>query len=376
MAYKKFYKLYHISLSMRKIKIAIAGIGNCASSLIQGISYFKDNGRINGLLHEKIGNYLPSDIEVVAAFDIDKRKVGKDLSEAIFTEPNNTLVFQKIIPKSGVIVKRGPTLDGFAEHMNNYPKNQRFIESKENPVNVVEVLKKTRPDFFINYLPVGSQKATEFYVNSCIKAGVSFINAMPVFICSEDKYIKRFEENNLICIGDDIKAQIGATIIHRVLTNLFKERGIKLNKTYQINFGGNTDFLNMLDRDRLGSKKISKTEAVQSQLNKKLESENIHIGPSDFIPWLKDNKICQIRMEGENFGGAPVKIDLKLSVEDSPNSAGIMIDAIRVSKLALDKGMKGYLNEISAFSFKHPRNQYSDAVAFEKLKEFISKNEN
>lgn len=259
--------------------------------------------------------------------------------------------------------------------MKDFPEEIRFKESKQRPVEVIEILKKTKPDILINYLPVGSEKATRYYVNACLETGVSFINAIPVFICSKQKYSKRFKEKNLVCLGDDIKAQIGATITHRVLTNLFEKRGVKLKRTYQLNFGGNTDFLNMLERNRLGNKKISKTEAVQSQLKYPLGEEDIHIGPSDFIPWLKDNKVCQIRMEGEQFGGTPVEIDLKLSVEDSPNSAGVMIDAIRCAKLALDRGLSGYLEEISVFAFKHPMKQFTDDEAFRMVEKFIKDEE-
>ncbi|HQF82767.1 MAG TPA: inositol-3-phosphate synthase [Candidatus Pacearchaeota archaeon] len=355
----------------KKIKIAIVGIGNCASSLIQGIYYSKNKNNLPGVLYDDIGDYKIKDIEVVAAFDIDERKVGKDVSQAIFQKPNNTRVFFDKIPLSGVKVLRGPTLDGNPKIMDNFPEEIRFKESKIKPVNVTEVLIKTKPDLLINYLPVGSEKATKYYVNSCLKAGVSFINAIPVFICSNKKYSKMFEDRGLVCLGDDIKAQVGATIVHRVLTNLFKERGVELKRTYQINFGGNTDFLNMLERGRLKSKKTSKTEAVRSQLENPLREEDIHIGPSDFIPWLKDNKVCHIRMEGEQFGGTPIKLDLKLSVEDSPNSAGVMVDTIRCAKLALDRKLKGYLDEVSSFAFKHPINQYTDDMAYKLVKEFI-----
>lgn len=356
------------------IKIAIVGIGNCASSLIQGIYNYNKHNNFIGLLNPKIGKYRPGDIKVVAAFDIDERKIGKDVSEAIFEKPNNTKIFYKDIPNIGTTVVRGPTLDGFPKHMTDYDENIRFKESKDKPVDVVKILKETKPDILINYLPVGSQKATEYYVNCCLEAGVSLINAIPVFICSEDKFIKKFEEKGLVCVGDDIKAQLGATIVHRYLTNLFEKRGVKLNKTYQLNTGGNTDFLNMLERKRLDSKKNSKTLAVQSQLKNPLKEKNIHIGPSDFVPWQKDNKICFIRMEGELFGGVPMNLDLKLSVEDSPNSAGVMIDTIRCTKLALDNNLKGYLEEISAFGFKHPKIQYTDDEAFDLFSQFIVKN--
>lgn len=360
-------------MAKKTITIAIAGIGNCASSLIQGIFEYKSSGKIIGLANEELRGYTPCDINIVAAFDIDSRKVGKDVSEAIFSSPNNTLIFNKNVPILGVKVLRGPTLDGIAEHMIEYPDNIRFVESKEAPVDVLNVLKKIKPDIFINYLPVGSEKASKFYAECCIEAGVNFINAIPVFICSKQEYIKRFEEKGLVCAGDDIKAQVGATIVHRTLINLIERRGVKILKTYQLNTGGNTDFLNMLDRKRLGSKKISKTESVQSQLKLKLDANNIHVGPSDFIPWQKDNKICFIRIEGELFGGAPVKLDLKLSVEDSPNSAGIMIDVIRCMKLAIDRGEKGYLDEISSISFKHPKNEYGDVEGYEKFKKYLNK---
>ena len=356
------------------IKIAIVGIGNCASSLIQGLTFYenvKDEREIPGLLNNSIGGYYISDIEIVAAFDVDKRKIGKDVSEAIFQKKNNTTVLCENVKESVVKVLRGPTLDGVSKHMEEYDEDIRFVESDENPVDVVKVLRETKPDILINYLPVGSQKATEYYVNCCLEAGVSFINAIPVFISSKDEYAKMFEDAGLVCVGDDIKAQIGATITHRVLTNLFSKRGVKLKRTYQLNTGGNTDFLNMLDRKRLSFKKISKTEAVQSQLGQPLHWKNIHIGPSDFIPWQKDNKICFIRMEGEQFGSVPMNLEMRLSVEDSPNSAGVMIDAIRCTKLAIDRGIKGYLKEISAFGFKHPAIQYSDDKAFKMLDEFI-----
>lgn len=359
-----------------QIKIAIVGVGNCASSLIQGTNFYKNISRgdkIPGLLHTAIGQYKPSDIKIVAAFDIDKRKVGKDVAQAIFQKPNNTKIFCRSIEPCHAVVSRGPTFDGYPEHFNRYHKDIRPIESEQPPVDVVKILKKTAPDFLINYLPVGSQKATKFYVNCCLEAGISFINAIPVFICSEKKYIKRFADKNLVCAGDDVKSQVGATIVHRVLTNLFEKRGVKLVRTYQLNVGGNTDFLNMLEQSRLAQKKISKTESVQSQLSRPLDKKNIHIGPSDFIEWLKDNKICYIKMEGTGFGNMPIALDLKLSVEDSPNSAGVMIDVIRLSKLALDNNIKGYLDEVSAFGFKHPLNQYPDSAIFEKLEKFISR---
>lgn len=358
-----------------EIRIAIAGVGNCASSLIQGISFYRivsSNQPVPGLLNNTIGPYRPGDIRVVAAFDIDARKVGLDVADAIFQKPNNTAVFSRPVKKIGVKVLRGPTLDGYPRHFRDYPEEIRFVESKLKAVDMTAVLKKTRPDLLINYLPVGSDEASRFYADCCLAAGVSFVNAVPVFIVSEPAYIKKFEERGLVCAGDDIKSQVGATIVHRVLVNLFRQRGVVLRRTYQLNMGGNTDFLNMLDRERLKQKKISKTEAVQSQLDKPLARRNIHIGPSDFIEWLDDRKICYLVMEGEQFGGVPMTLELKLNVEDSPNSAGVMIDVIRCVKLALDNGRKGYLDEVSAFAFKHPLKQYTDSEAIKKLKQFIA----
>jgi len=356
---------------MTKIKVAIAGLGNCASSLIQGIYFYSNKTKeVPGLLHNKIGSYYPKNIEIVAAFDIDERKVGLDVSKAIFAKPNNTPIFYKNIPNIGVKVMRAPTLDGYSSHMTDYDESIRFLESKERNVDVEKILRIAKPDILINYLPVGSQKATEYYVNCCLNAGVSFINAIPVFICSKKEYIDKFKEKNLVCIGDDIKSQIGSTIVHRVLANLFKERGAKIINTYQLNVGGNTDFLNMLDRKRLKSKKISKTEAVKSELPKYVEN-SVHIGPSDYIPFLNDNKIAYIKIDGVGFGGLPIVIDLKLSVIDSPNSAGIMIDVIRCAKLAIDRGIFGYLEEISSYGFKHPLKQTNDYLAKKKLNAFI-----
>lgn len=361
-------------MNKNKIKIAIVGVGNCASSLIQGINFYKrigDTDVVPGLLHPTIDKYRPKDIEVVAAFDIDKRKVGKDVVKAIFQKPNNTKIFCNDIKSSGVIVSRGPTLDGYPRHFDGYSDEMRPIESVAAPVDVIKILKKVKPDILINYLPVGSERATDFYVNCCLKAGVSLINAIPVFICSDKKYIKKFAERGLVCAGDDIKSQVGATIIHRTLTNLFEKRGIKLTKTYQLNVGGNTDFLNMLEQSRLVNKRTSKTEAVQSALAEPLPKKDIHVGPSDFIEWLADNKVCYIRMDGLGFGDTPLTLDVKLSVEDSPNSAGVMIDAIRVCKLALDRGARGYLDELSSFAFKHPLRQRTDGEAIKKLDDFI-----
>lgn len=358
---------------MDKIKIAIAGVGNCASSLIQGIHYYKDkdsNSAI-GLMHWEIGGYKPSDIEVVAAFDIDARKVGKDVSEAIFAEPNCTTIFQKDIPKSGVKVDMGNILDGVAPHMSQFEDKYTFIPSKTEPSNVVQILKDSGAEILLNYLPVGSEEATKFYAQCALDAGIAFINNMPVFIVSNSEWAKKFEDKGIPIIGDDIKAQIGATITHRTLANLFHNRGVKLERTYQLNTGGNTDFLNMLNRERLDSKKESKTEAVQSVIGERLDDENIHIGPSDYVPWQKDNKLCFLRMEGKTFGDVPMNIELRLSVEDSPNSAGCVIDAIRCCKLALERGIGGQLTSISSYTMKHPPVQYTDDEAYDLVNQFI-----
>lgn len=361
---------------MGKIKIAIAGLGNCACSLIQGIEYYKNKNEGNciGLMHWDIGGYKPGDIEVVAAFDIDYRKVRKDVTEAIFQPPNCTKVFCGNIPKTGVIVRMGKVLDGFADHMKNYEKKYTFALSDEEELTrdeIIQEIKNSESDILINYLPVGSEKAAKFYAECALGAKVGFINCIPVFIASDPIWAKKFEKEGLPIIGDDIKSQIGATIVHRTLTNLFKKRGVKLMRTYQLNTGGNTDFLNMLDKSRLISKKISKTEAVQSQAANRLSDENIHIGPSDWVAWQKDNKICFIRMEGRIFGDIPIDLELRLSVEDSPNSAGIVIDAIRCCKLALDRNQGGVLCYPSAYFTKHPPIQYTDDMAYQLTEEFI-----
>lgn len=357
---------------MGKIKIAIAGVGNCCSALIQGIFYYKDEKKdVSGVIHKSIGGYKISDIEPVAAFDIDARKVGKDLSEAIFSPPNCTKIFCKDVPFLGVEVQPAPVFDGVASHMKNYPEKVTFMLTKEKPVDVVRVLKESDAEILINFVPVGSEEAARYYAEAALKAGCAFINCMPVFIASDHKWRERFEAANLPIIGDDIKSQIGATILHRTLVKLFVDRGVKIEKTYQLNVGGNTDFLNMLERSRLKSKKISKTEAVQSQLDSRLASENIHIGPSDYVPWLKDNKVCFIRIEGKKFGDVPVEVDVRLSVEDSPNSAGVVVDGIRCAKLALDRGTGGALISISSYIMKHPPQQFPDPVAKQMVEEFI-----
>ncbi|NQE45106.1 hypothetical protein C5S31_03660 [ANME-1 cluster archaeon GoMg2] len=362
---------------MNKIKIGIVGIGNCASSLLQGIEYYrtKNTKEAIGLMHWEIGGYKPYDIEVVAAFDIDKRKVGKDVSEAIFELPNCTTVFCTNVPKANVKVRMGKILDGFSNHMKNYDEKYTFVLSDEKEASkedVINVLKESGAEILLNYPPVGSEEGTRFYAECALDAGVAFINNMPVFIASNPEWAERFKEKGIPIIGDDIKAQLGATITHRTLADLFKKRGVKLERTYQLNTGGNTDFLNMLDRSRLASKKTSKTEAVQAVLNEKLDAENIHIGPSDWVAWQKDNKVCFIRMEGKLFGGVPMNLELRLSVEDSPNSAGVVIDAIRCCKLALDRGIGGILYSPSAYFMKHPPQQFTDDEAYRMTEEFIA----
>ncbi len=361
---------------MSKIKIAIVGMGNCASSLIQGIHYYEDKTSEDsiGLMHWEIAGYKPSDIEVVAAFDVDKRKVGQTVDKAIFAKPNCTAVFMEDIPETDVKVSMGKVLDGVADHMENFDEDLTFLVADEREAeieDVVNILNESGAEMLLNYLPVGSQKATEFYAEACLQAGVAFINCMPVFIVSNPEWEAKFREKGIPCIGDDIKAQLGATITHRTLTNLFKNRGVKLDRTYQLNTGGNTDFMNMLNRSRLESKKESKTEAVQSVAGERLDDNDIHIGPSDYVPWQKDNKLCFLRMEGREFGDVPINIELRLSVEDSPNSAGCVIDAVRICKLALERGISGQLTSISSYVMKHPPIQVTDDEAYENTNLFI-----
>jgi len=362
---------------MDTIKIAIVGIGNCASSLLQGIEYYKGKNSNDaiGLMHWDIGDYKPYDIEIVAAFDIDKRKVGKDVTQAIFELPNCTTIFCKDIPQSGVTVEMGAILDGFSEHMRDYEDKYTFIVSDEkepSKADCIKILKESGAEILLNYVPVGSERAAQFYAQCALEAGVGFINNIPVFIASNTEWGKRFEKANIPIIGDDVKSQLGATIVHRVLATLFKSRGVKLERTYQLNTGGNTDFLNMLSRSRLVSKRESKTESVQSQLHeKRLDKENIHIGPSDWVAWQKDNKIGFIRMEGKLFGDIPMNLELRLSVEDSPNSGGVVIDAIRCCKLALERGKGGILYSPSSYFMKHPPKQYTDDEAFRLTEDFI-----
>jgi myo-inositol-1-phosphate synthase len=362
---------------MKRIRIAIIGVGNCASSLMQGIYYYKNRKEEDacGLMHWLIGGYKPGDIELAAAWDIDKRKVGKDLAEAIFAQPNCTQVFHRDIKSTGVKVQMGHIGDSLSAHMEKYPENRRFVvaqSAEATKADIVAVLKKSRPDIMLNYLPVGSEKAAHFYIECALEAGVAVINNMPAFIASDNKWAKRFQESNIPIIGDDIKSQIGATIIHRTLINLFRQRGVGLDHTYQLNFGGNTDFLNMKNSERLSSKKKSKTDAVQSVASKRLANEDIHISPTDYVPWQKDNKVAYIRMEGRVFANVPMNLELRLSVEDSPNSAGVVIDAIRCCKLALDRHIGGVLNSPSAFFMKHPPRQYLDEEALRITESFIA----
>ncbi|MGE5894827.1 MAG: inositol-3-phosphate synthase [bacterium] len=362
---------------MQRIRIAIFGLGNCASSLVQGIYFYrtKNGNDAIGLMHWDIRGYKPGDIDIVAAFDIDKRKVGRDVAEAIFAKPNDTLAFHRDIPSTGVVVSMGRILDGVAPHMMDYPEDDRFLVADAPDAtkdDVVGLLKKSGAEIAMNYLPVGSEKATRFYADCCLEAGVALVNCMPVFIASDPEYAQKFKQRGIPVAGDDIKAQIGATITHRTLTKLFQDRGVRLDRTYQLNVGGNTDFLNMLARDRLKSKKVSKTEAVQSIQDTPLDARNIHIGPSDYIPWMNDNKVCFLRMEGRIFGDVPINMELRLSVEDSPNSAGCAIDTVRCCKLALDRKTAGPLLSISAYTMKHPPEQVPDTEALEMVAEFIS----
>lgn len=362
---------------MSKIRTAIVGVGNCASSLVQGRFYYANSDAdIPGLITKNFGEYYACDINYVAAFDVDERKVGLDLSEAIFARPNCTRVFYKDVPYIGTPVSMGHIIDSIPAHNELYEEDRRF-KPKKNIYNseavarqaVVDVLRRNSVDVMVNFLPVGSEKTAYFYADCALEAGAAFVNAMPVFVSKH--YGDKFREFDIPILGDDIKSQVGATIIHRVLTKLFEDRGEPVKRTYQLNVGGNTDFLNMLDRSRLESKKISKTQAVTSQMNgNPIDKENIHIGPSDYVPWLMDNKVCFIRMEAEQFGGAPMSLELRLSVEDSPNSAGVMVDAIRAAKVALDRRLSGPITEASAYLFKSPVKQFDDSEARDMLRSF------
>ncbi len=361
---------------MKQINIAVVGIGNCASALIQGLHFYResDGQDVIGLMNWDLGGYLPADIHVTAAFDIDRRKVGQDVNRAIFALPNCTTVFHGELPSSDVVVKMGAVLDGVAQHMENYDVERRFEPAEVDDASmsaVVEELQRSGAQILVNFLPVGAQQATEFYMKCALEAGLGVVNCIPVFIASEKEWVERFEARGVPLIGDDVKSQVGATIVHRTLTDLFSRRGVALERTYQLNSGGNTDFLNMLDRSRLVSKKLSKTEAVQAVTDKRLADADIHVGPSDYVPWQKDNKVGFIRMEGKLFGDIPMNLELRLSVEDSPNSAGVVIDAIRCARLALDRGQSGVLHGPSAFFCKHPPRQFTDDEAYRMVAEFI-----
>lgn len=355
--------------SSKKVRVAIIGVGNCASSLVQGLQYYKnasDDDQVPGLMHVRLGGYHISDIELTCGIDIDKNKVGKDISQAIFAKPNNTYKFSDV-PNLNVPVYRGMTHDGLGKYLS------QVIEKAPGPTaDIVQILKDTKTDVVVSYLPVGSEEATKWYVEQVLRAKCAFVNCIPVFIAREPYWQKRFEEAGVPIIGDDIKSQVGATITHRVLTRLFEDRGVRLDRTYQLNFGGNTDFLNMLERERLESKKISKTNAVTSQLSRQLPPEDVHVGPSDYVPWLTDRKWCYIRMEGTTFGDVPLNVELKLEVWDSPNSAGVVIDAVRCAKIALDRGLKGSLIAPSSYFMKSPPKQFTDDRAHQMVEDFIA----
>jgi myo-inositol-1-phosphate synthase len=355
-------------VSAKKVRVAIVGVGNCASSLVQGVQFYRHataTERVPGLMHIELGAYHVGDIEFSAAFDISAAKVGKDLSQAVFAEPNNTTIFAEV-PPCRVRVARGHTFDGLGKYL-----REIIVEADEPPVDVAAMLRDTHTDVVVSYLPVGSEQATQFYAEQALAARCAFVNCIPVFIASQKQWRRRFEERGLPLIGDDIKSQVGATIVHRVLANLLRERGVRLDRTYQLNFGGNTDFRNMLERERLESKKISKTQSVTSQLDHSLSMEEAHVGPSDYVPWLSDRKWCYIRLEATTFGNVPLNCELKLEVWDSPNSAGVVIDAVRCAKLALDRGIGGALYGPSAYFMKSPPLQCTDAEARLKTEAFI-----
>jgi myo-inositol-1-phosphate synthase len=351
-----------------KIRTAIVGVGNCASSLVQGVEFYRaasETETVPGLMHVRLGDYHVGDVEICAAFDVSAEKVGCDLAEAILASPNNTVRFAEV-RRAGVRVERGPTLDGLGKYLQG-----RIVESTEPAVDVAAALKRAGAEVLVSYLPVGSQKATEYYAEQALAAGCAFVNCIPVFIASREEWRRKFEARGLPLIGDDVKSQVGATIVHRVLTTLFRERGVRLDRTYQLNFGGNTDFLNMLERERLDDKKLSKTNAVTSQLEAPPPPDCVHVGPSDYVPWLADRKWCYIRMEGTTFGNVPLNAELKLEVWDSPNSAGVVIDAIRCARLALDRGMGGALVGPSSYFMKSPPQQFRDEEARKRTLDFI-----
>jgi len=361
---------------MGKIAIGIVGVGNCASSLLQGIEFYRAADEQSadahvGLMHHDVCGYRPSDIEVVCAFDVDQRKVGQPLDVAALAPPNNTRTLYPKLPRSSVIVEMGPVLDGVAEHMRDYPPEEAFVVAERRPADVVEVLRRSGAEIVVNYLPVGSQAATEHYARACLEAGVSFVNCIPVFIVSDAQWAGEFERRRIPIVGDDVKSQLGATIVHRMLAKLFDDRGVVLDRTYQLNTGGNTDFLNMLNHARTGAKRRSKTEAVQSVLPTPLPRNRIHIGPSDYVPWQRDNKVCFLRMEGRGFANAPIELELRLSVEDSPNSAGCVIDAIRCCRVARDRKIGGPLLSVAAYLMKHPPHQLTDDLAKERVEAFL-----
>lgn len=357
---------------MGSVRVAIIGVGNCASSLVQGVHYYEDasdEAFIPGLMHPRLGGYAVRDIEFSAAFDIDERKVGRDLADAIAQPPNNTVQFAAV-PSLGVPVQRGMTHDGLGAYL-----SQMIKKAPGSTADIAGILRETKTDVVVNYLPVGSEMATKWYVEQVLDAGCAFVNCIPVFIAREAYWRRRFQERGLPIVGDDVKSQVGATIVHRVLTKLFMDRGVRLERTSQLNFGGNTDFYNMLERDRLTSKKISKTDAVRSQLGHELARDAVHIGPSDYVPWLEDRKWAHIRLEGRGFGDQPINVELKLEVWDSPNSAGVVIDAIRCCKIALDRGLKGALYAPSAYLMKSPPEQWTDETARQRLERFIAGDE-
>jgi myo-inositol-1-phosphate synthase len=368
MASKKSKSKATTRAGSRKVRVAIIGAGNCASSLVQGVHYYrnaKPEDRIPGLMHVDLGGYHISDIEFSCAFDVDVNKVGKDLSEAIFAKPNNTYKFSDV-PYSGCCVYRGMTHDGIGKYL-----SQVITKAPGETSNIVQILRETKTDVVVSYLPVGSEQATKWYVEQVLQAGCGFVNCIPVFIAKEAYWQRRFEERGLPIIGDDIKSQVGATIVHRTLANLFVDRGVQLDRTYQLNFGGNTDFMNMLERERLESKKVSKTNAVTSQIPYPIDADNVHVGPSDYVPWLTDRKWAYVRLEGTTFGDVPLNVELKLEVWDSPNSAGVVIDAVRCAKLAMDRGIGGPLLAPSSYFMKSPPEQYTDDIAKTKLAQFI-----
>jgi myo-inositol-1-phosphate synthase len=357
------------NISLSTVRVAIAGVGNCASSLVQGVQFYRDadpNEMVPGLMHVELAGYHVGDIEFVAAFDVDADKVGLDLGKAIFTSINNTIKFADV-PELGVLVQRGPTFDGLGKYY-----REVVNESPAEPVDVAQALRDARADVLVSYLPVGSEDAQRYYAQAALDAGVAFVNAIPVFIASNPEWAKKFEDAGVPIIGDDIKSQVGATITHRLLARLFEDRGLAIDNTYQLNFGGNMDFKNMLERERLMSKKVSKTQSVTSQIDQGISTEHVHIGPSDHVPWLNDRKWAYIRMEGRNFGDVPLNIELKLEVWDSPNSAGVIIDAVRCAKVALDRGIGGPLLGPSAYFMKSPPVQYHDDEAHRMVEEFAS----